>query len=38
MNENECIGSFFLRMDEVVNKMEGLGYEIFDAKIVQKVL
>ena len=38
MEENEDIASYFLRIDEVVNTMRGLGENIKDINIVQKVL
>jgi hypothetical protein len=38
MSEDENITSFFLRVDEVVNTMKGLGENIDEVVVVQKVL
>ena len=38
MEENEYITTYFLRIYEVVNTMRGLGENIKDVNIVQKVL
>ena len=38
MEENEDIITYFLRIDEVVNTMRGLGEKIKDINIVKKVL
>jgi hypothetical protein len=38
MNEEENISKFFLRVDEMVNAMRGLGETIDDSLLVQKIL
>jgi hypothetical protein len=38
MKEDEKITSYFLRVDEMVNAIKGLGEEIKETIIVQKVL
>jgi hypothetical protein len=38
MNEKEDIATYFLRVDEVVNDIRGLGEEIDESFVVQKVL
>jgi hypothetical protein len=38
MNEDENISSYFLQVDEIVNEIMGLGEEIKESVIVQKVL
>jgi hypothetical protein len=38
MNEDENIASYFLRVDEVVNNIKGLGDEVNEQVIVKKVL
>jgi hypothetical protein len=38
MNEKEDIATYFLRVDEVVNSIRGLGEEINKSLVVQKVL
>jgi hypothetical protein len=38
MNENEDIATYFLRVDEVVNAIRGLGEELNESLFVQKVL
>jgi hypothetical protein len=38
MNEKEDIATYFLRVDEVVNAIRGLGEEIDESLVVQKVL
>lgn len=38
MNEEESIATYLLRVDEVVNSIKGLGEEIEETIIVQKVL
>jgi hypothetical protein len=38
MSEDENIAGFFLRVDETVNTMKGIGEEIKEAMVVQKVL
>jgi hypothetical protein len=38
MKEDENISNYFLRVDETVNEIIGLGEEIEDSVIVQKVL
>jgi hypothetical protein len=38
MNENEDIATSFLRVDEVINAIRGLGEEIDESLVVQKVL
>jgi hypothetical protein len=38
MNENEDIATYLLRVDEVVNAIRGLGEELDESLVVQKVL
>ena len=38
MNEKEDIAAYFLRVDEVVNAIRGLGEDINESLVVQKVL
>jgi uncharacterized lipoprotein YehR (DUF1307 family) len=38
MNEDETINKFFLRVEELVNSMKGLGEKIEDIFLVQKIL
>jgi hypothetical protein len=38
MDEKEDIATYFVRVDEVVNAIKGLGEEINESFIVQKVL
>ena len=38
MKEEENVASYLLRVDEVVNNIRGLGEEVDDIVIVQKVL
>jgi hypothetical protein len=38
MNEKEDIATYFLKVDEVVNSIRGLGEEIYESLVVQKVL
>jgi hypothetical protein len=38
MNENEDIATYFLRVDEVVNAIRGLGEDLDESLVVQKVL
>jgi hypothetical protein len=38
MNEDETINKFFLRVEELVNAMKGLGEKIEDVLLVQKIL
>jgi len=38
MNEDETISKYFLRVDELVNSMKGLGEKIEDVFLVQKIL
>jgi hypothetical protein len=38
MNEDERINKFFLRVEELVNAMKGLGEKIEDVFLVQKIL
>jgi hypothetical protein len=38
MNEKEDIATYFLRVDEVVNAIKGLGEELNESLVVQKVL
>jgi hypothetical protein len=38
MKEDENIAAYFLRVDEIVNAIIGLGEEIKESVIVQKVL
>jgi hypothetical protein len=38
MNENEYIATYFLRVDEVVIAIIGLGEEIYESLFVKKVL
>ena len=38
MNEKEDIATYFLRVDEFVNAIIGLGEEIDESLVVQKVL
>jgi hypothetical protein len=38
MNEKEAIATYILRVDEVVNAIRGLGEEIDESLVVQKVL
>ena len=38
MHNDESISSFFLRLDEIVNRMRNLGEVISDTTLVEKVL
>jgi hypothetical protein len=38
MNENEYIATYLLRFDEVVNAIKGLGEELDESLVVQKML
>ena len=38
MHNDECISSFFLHLDEIVNRMRNLGEVISDTSLVEKVL
>jgi hypothetical protein len=38
MNEDETVNKFFLRVEELVNAMKGLGEKIEDVFLVQKIL
>jgi hypothetical protein len=38
MNEKEEIATYLLRVDEVVNAIRGLGEELDESLVVQKVL
>jgi hypothetical protein len=38
MKEDEDIATYFLRVDEIVNSIKGLGEEIKESMVVQKVL
>jgi hypothetical protein len=38
MNEDEIVNNFFLRVEELVNSMKGLGDKIEDVFLVQKIL
>jgi hypothetical protein len=38
MHEKEDISTYFLRVDEVVNDIRGLGEELNESLVVQKVL
>jgi hypothetical protein len=38
MNEGETVSKYFLRVEELVNAMKGLGEKIEDAFLVQKIL
>jgi hypothetical protein len=38
MNEDETVNKFFLRVEELVNSMKGLGEKIEDVLLVQKIL
>ena len=38
MDEKEDIATYFLRVDEVVNAIRGLGEELNESLVVQKVL
>jgi len=38
MHSDESIASYFLRVDEIVNRMNDLGEEIKEATIVEKIL
>ena len=38
MNEDEIVSKYFLRVEELVNAMKGLGEKIEDAFLVQKIL
>ena len=38
MNEVETISKYFLRVEELVNAMKGLGEKIEDTLLVQKIL
>jgi hypothetical protein len=38
MNKNEDIATYFLRVDEVVISIRGLGEEIYESLVVKKVL
>jgi hypothetical protein len=38
MNEKEDIATYFLRVDEVVNAIKGLGEDLDESLVVQKVL
>ena len=38
MKEDENIGAYFLRVDEIVNTMRGLGEKVENPTLVQKIL
>jgi hypothetical protein len=38
MKEGETVGKYFLRVEELVNAMKGLGEKIEEASLVQKIL
>ena len=38
MNEDETVNKFFLRVEELVNAMKGLGEKIEDVFLVQNIL
>jgi hypothetical protein len=38
MNEKEDIGTYLLRFDEVVNAIRGLGEELYELLVLQKLL
>jgi hypothetical protein len=38
MKEDEDIATYFLRVDEIVNAIKGLGEEVEESMIVQKIL
>jgi hypothetical protein len=38
MNEDETVNKYFLRLEELVNSMKGLGENIEDTFLVQKIL
>jgi hypothetical protein len=38
MNEDEDIGTYFLRVDETLNTIRGLGEEVDESMVIQKVL
>ena len=38
MNEDETVSKYFLRVEELVNAMKGLGEKIGEAPLVQKIL
>ena len=38
MNEDETVSKYFLRIEEIVNAMKGLGENIDEASLVQKML
>jgi hypothetical protein len=38
MKEDETIGNYFLRFEELVNAMKELGEKIEEASLVQKIL
>ena len=38
MNEDGTISKYFLRVEEIVNAMKGLGEKIDEASLVQKIL
>ena len=38
MNEDENVNKYFLRIEETVNSMKGLGENIDEASLVQKIL
>ena len=38
MNEDEDIASYILRVDQLVNTIRGLGEEVEEAIVVQKVI
>ena len=38
MQNNESVANYFLRIDEIVNRMKNLGEEIKEVTLVEKVL
>ena len=38
MNEDETISNYFLRVEELVNAMKGLGETFYDSLLIQKIL
>ena len=38
MNEDEIVNKYFLRIEEIVNSMKGLGEKFDEAILVQKIL
>ena len=38
MNEDEIVSKYFLRIEETMNSMKGLGEKIDEGSLVQKIL